>query len=242
MYEKANSIIKKAIMENRETLNQEETKIFASDFGIPCPPSYIAKSENDAIRLAEKLGYPIILKVLSHKIMHKSDIGGVEKNLQNAQEVIRGYNKVINSVQKIDPKAQILVEKMMPSGIETIIGLIMEPGFGPVVMVGLGGILTELFEDIIFRLAPINLEDAQKAINCLRGNKLFYGYRGESPIDLSSFNELLVKVSKVPQWFSGINQIDLNPVILYETGLSAVDIKVVLKNKKKINLSIESYN
>ena len=232
MYEKANSVIKKAIAENRNILTQEEAKLFALDLDIPCPPAYSAKDENDAKRIADKLGYPVILKVLSHKILHKSDIGGVEKNLKNADEIVRGYKKVLNSVQKIDQEAQILVEKMMPSGLESIIGLIMEPGFGPVVMVGLGGVLTELFEDVVFRLAPINKKEAERAIKSLKASKLFYGYREQLPVDIDVLINLLVKVSKVPEWFNNIEQIDLNPVILYENGLSAVDVKVILKNKK----------
>jgi len=232
MHEKANSIIKKVITENRNALTQEEAKLFALDLDIPCPPAYSATDENDAKRIAGKLGYPVILKVLSHKILHKSDIGGVEKNLKNADEVVRGYKKVLNSAKKIDQEAQILVEKMMPSGLESIIGLITEPGFGSVIMVGLGGILTELFEDVTFRLAPINEKEAEKAIKSLKASKLFYGYREQSPVDINALINLLVKISRVPEWFNNIEQIDLNPVILYKNGLSAVDVKVVLKNKK----------
>jgi len=230
MHKKANSVIKKAITENRNTLTQEEAKLFASDLDIPCPLAYSAKDENDAKKIADKLGYPVILKVLSHKILHKSDIGGVEKNLKNADEVVRGYKKVFNSAQKIDQEAQILVEKMMPSGLESIIGLIMEPDLGSVIMVGLGGVLTELFEDVVFRLAPINKKEAEIAIKSLKASKLFYGYREQLPIDINALINLLVKVSKVPEWFNNIEQIDLNPVILYKDGLSAVDVKVILKN------------
>jgi len=229
MFKKTNAIIKQTRADNRTILTQQEAKLFALDLDIPCPPAYNAKDENDAIRIAEELGYPVILKALSSRILHKSDIGGVEKNLKNSDEVVRGYKKVLNSIKKIDKKAQVLVERMEPSGLEAIIGLITESKLGAVVMIGLGGILTEIFEDIAFRLAPIDEKQAKEAIDSLKTRNLFYGYRGQPPIDIDALIELLVKISRVPEWFEDIEQIDLNPIILYKDGLNAVDIKVVLK-------------
>ena len=198
--------------------------------GLPVPESRLVDTPQEAVRQAESIGYPVVLKVHSILISHKSDVGGVKLNLGNASAVEKSCREILSACRKIDPKAQILVQNMLPSGIEAIIGVSHDRQFGPVVMFGVGGVFTELFNDVVFRLIPVSSVQAQEMVASIRGSKLLNGYRGKPAVDVDCLANIIVQVSDLIVKYPEILELDLNPVIAYPEGAAIADARMVLKN------------
>jgi len=182
-------IINQAKKEGRKALLETEAKTICTEYGIPVTKFNLAKSEKEAAAQAEQIGFPIVLKIVSPDIIHKSDAGGVIINLKTAQEVASGYNKIIENSIKYKPDAKIagvLVQEMAPQATEVIVGAIKDPQFGQTVMFGLGGIFVELLKDVNFRVAPITSEDAKEMITELKAYPLLNGYRNTPPADIDA--------------------------------------------------------
>lgn len=216
--------------ESRSFLMEDEGKKLLSSYGIPTNVVYRTKTKIHAVEIAEKIGYPVVLKVLSPYIIHKSNVGGVRLNLNTAQEVEEAYEQILKNAKKIDENAIISVQKMAQPGTEVIVGTIKHDIFGQLIMFGLGGVLTELYEDVSFRLIPINERDAKDMINSVKASSLLKGYRGNSPGDIESLIKVLLKVSNIIQDFPIIKEIDINPLIVYEKGLVAVDARILIED------------
>ncbi len=225
-------IIARAKNEGRKLLLEHEAKSLISYYGIPTTKVRVAENENDAVKAANEIGYPVVLKIVSPDVVHKSDVGGVKVNLRSEEEVRNAYRSIISSVRENVPNARIvgvLVQEFAPPGLELIIGLIRDPQFGPTVMFGLGGIFVEVYRDVSFRVAPLTEEDADSMIKEIKAYKLLTGFRGMEPVDLESLKDALVKAGQVGLDNDDISEMDLNPVIAYPKGLKVVDARIILR-------------
>ncbi len=224
-------IIQGAISEGRKVLLEPEAKALVAEYGIPVTRVKVAKSEDEAVQFAREIGLPVVLKIVSPDVLHKSDVGGVKVNLKTEEEVRRAYNEIIESVRSRVPNARIvgvLIQEFAPSGVEVIIGLIRDPQFGPTVMFGLGGVFVEVFRDVSFRVAPLTERDAEEMISEIKGSKLLEGYRGAEPVDKRALVDALVRAGQIGVDHPEVKEMDLNPVMAYPSGLKVVDARVIL--------------
>ncbi len=206
-------------------------EILAS-YNIPTPPAQLAKNREDAIKFAKKIDFPVVLKVVSNQIIHKSDAGGVIVGVKNEDEVVKAFDKILQNAKDYNPKAEIegiYVQKMAPAGREVIIGAVKDKQFGQVVMFGLGGILVEVFKDVVFRVAPINKDEAYEMINEIKGLPILKGVRGEKPIDFDCLSETIASISQLVVDLPQIAQLDINPIRVYPKKLYAVDARIILE-------------
>jgi acyl-CoA synthetase (NDP forming) len=226
------SAIQKALREERSSLLIDEAYRICNLHHIPTPKFRVVIHLQEAVDEAKEIGYPVALKILSPQIIHKSDVGGVILNVEDENELRTEYEKLIAEVNRREPSAKItgvLVEKMMAPSTEVIVGGIRDSQFGPAVMFGMGGMFTEVYDDVAFRVAPIDRIDALNLIHGLKGSKVLEGIRGKPPADIDSVVNVLTNVSDLMMEHDAINQLDLNPVIVYPDGLCAVDSRIILK-------------
>ncbi len=225
-------ILGKARKEKRTLLTEIESKELLKTAKIPVVETKLATSKTAAMELAKKMGFPVVMKIVSPDVVHKSDAGGVKLNIQNATQVGKAYSEILASVKKHYPKAKIVgitVQKMARQGIEIIIGMTKDAQFGPVIMFGLGGILVEVLKDVSFRIVPMTRRDAAEMITEIKGFPILKGYRGQDPADIPYLEELIVKVSDFVDKNPEIKELDLNPVFAYKSGALAVDARIILE-------------
>jgi acyl-CoA synthetase (NDP forming) len=225
-------IINQAKKENRKALLETEAKTICTEYGIPVTKFNLAKNETEATSQANQIGYPVVLKIVSPDIIHKSDIGGVIVNLKNAKEVAAGYKKIIQNVTKFKPDAKIvgiLIQEMAPQSTEVIVGAIKDPQFGQTIMFGLGGIFVELLKDVNFRVAPLTADDAKEMITQLKAYPLLNGYRNTPPADIDSLVTILCNTSHLIMDHPEIKELDLNPIMAYQKGSKTVDARIILE-------------
>lgn len=216
----------------RKFLLEHEAKSFIASYGIPVTRIELAKNEDEAVDYARKIGFPVVLKIVSPQVIHKSDVGGVKVNLKNEEEVRKAYREIVENVRSRVPDAKIegiLVQEFAPQGVELIIGLIRDPQFGPTVMFGLGGVFVELFRDVSFRVAPLSEQDAESMIREVKAYKLLTGFRGAEPVDLQAIKDALIKVGNIGVENDEIAEMDLNPIIAYPKGIKVVDARIILR-------------
>ena len=228
----ARDIVEKALSEGRNFLLEPEAKKLVSSYGIPVTKIAVAKSEDEAVELARQIGFPVVLKIVSPDVLHKSDVGGVIVNLKSEEEVREAYRRILDNVKARVPNARIagiLVQEYAPQGTEVIIGLIRDPQFGPTVMFGLGGVFVEVFEDVSFRVAPLTELDAEEMIREIKGYKILTGYRGAEPADLEAIKSALITVGNIGMEIEEISEMDLNPVMAYPDGIKVVDARIILR-------------
>ncbi len=225
------SIVEQARAEGRTILTEIEAKQMLEDAGVPVSPVRLAKTRDEAAKVASQLGFPIVLKIVSPQITHKSDVGGVALGLTSADEVGAAFDRIVASAKQHVPNATIggvAVQRMEKQGVEVIIGITKDPQFGPVMMFGLGGVLVEVLKDVAFRVVPIEERDARQMIEEIKGYPLLQGYRGQEPTDLAKLRELLLKVSSFVEAHPEVAELDLNPVFAYKDGAIAVDARIVI--------------
>jgi len=216
---------------SRFVLEPEAVRLLC-EYHIPYPEHGVARSADEAVRLAESLGYPVVLKVVSADVVHKSDAGGVVVGIQEAKEVRSAYERILDGVRTAVPKARVegaLVCKQAPGGLEVIVGAVDDATFGPTVMFGLGGIFTEVLKDVSFRVAPLERRDAEEMIEEIQGYPLLSGARGQLGCDVNAVAQLLLSVSRLVTDHEEIKELDLNPVRVYEKGLLVLDARVLEK-------------
>lgn len=229
----AKKIFDKVKKEGRPNLLEEEGQSVLKAYGLPLPQSILAKNENEAVKLAKKIGYPVVMKIASPQIIHKSDAGGVKVNLANDKDVKDAYKTIVANAKKYNKKAEIkgvLIVEMVKGGKEMIIGSKLEPGFGPVMMLGMGGIYVEVLKDVTFRLAPVTNVEADAMISSIRTQKLLTGVRGEKPSDLAKLSECIQRLSQLVTDFKEIKELDMNPVLVMEKGKGCkiLDVRIGL--------------
>jgi len=227
---KVHKLIKKAKKEKRPLL-ETEAKELLKGYGIPVPDFKLIKSEEEIIGLAKEINFPIVMKIVSPDIIHKTDAGGVKVGVEDEEEARMAYQEIIFKVKKYNKNAEIsgvIVYSMVPQGTEIIIGMMKDPHFGPVIMFGLGGIFVEILKDISFRILPIEEIDVREMITEIKGYEILKGARGNPPRDIQAIKEVLMKVSKLTMENPEINEIDLNPIFVFEKGLQVVDARMIL--------------
>lgn len=229
-------IIDRARSENRNLLTEVEAKELLKQAGVSVIETKLAVSREEAISISQQLGFPVVLKIVSPDIIHKSDAGGVKLNLETPEQVGKSYDEMMAAIKKQNPNARIngvSVQKMARPGVEVIIGVSKDAQFGPVIMFGLGGILVEILEDVSFRIIPLTRRDAREMIKEIKGYPLLEGYRGQEPVDISNLEELILKVSSFIEQNPEVKELDLNPVFAYGDGAIAVDARIVLEEAVK---------
>ncbi|MDY6907856.1 MAG: acetate--CoA ligase family protein [Chloroflexota bacterium] len=225
-------IIGAAKKEGREYLTEVESKQILKEAGIAVTEIRLARSREEAAAFAKEIGMPVVLKIVSPDVLHKTDAGGVKLGLGSEQEVGKAYDDILASVKKHYPNAAIegvAVQSMARPGTEVIIGMSKDPQFGPVLMFGLGGILVEVLKDVSFRIVPLTKRDAREMIKEIKGYPLLEGYRGQEPANVPQLEELLLKVSDFVEKTPDIKELDINPLFAYSDGAVAVDARVILE-------------
>jgi len=226
------AILQKAKKEKRTLLTEVESKLVLEKAGISIVKTKLATSVTEAVAMSKEFGFPVVLKIASPDIVHKSDIGGVKVGLNNGTQVTKAYKEIMTAVKKKQPKANvhgISVQPMAKPGVEVIIGMTKDAQFGPVLMFGLGGILVEILKDVSFRIVPLEKKDAKEMIRDIKGYPVLEGYRGQPPSDVAALENMIMKVSAFVEKNPEIKELDLNPVFAYNKGAVAVDARVVLE-------------
>jgi len=231
-------VFEDTIKTDHKVITEEESKTILKRYGISVPPYALVKSADEAAKAAKKIGFPLVMKVVSPQILHKTDVGGVKVGIDNVQDVKKTFTDMYGRLSKkkgVHVKG-ILLEKMVPKGVELIVGLQNDPQFGPVIMAGLGGVLTEVFRDVAFRMLPITTSDAKSMLNELKGSKILKGFRGSKPIDINMIAKALVKIGKLGVDNANFfDSIDFNPIIAYPKSYYVVDAKILLGKEVKKN-------
>jgi acyl-CoA synthetase (NDP forming) len=220
------------MIKSQNLLTEVESKELLKKAGIPIVEAKLARSKKEAVSLSKEMGFPVVLKISSPDVVHKSDSGGVKLGLANATQVGKAYNEIISSIKKAYPKAEIQgvsVQPMAPSGVEVIVGMSKDPQFGPVLMFGLGGILVEVLKDVSFRIVPVTERDAREMIKEIKGYPILEGYRGQKPASIPALEKLIVKVSQFVERNPQIKELDLNPIFAYPDKAVAVDARIILE-------------
>jgi acetyl-CoA synthetase (ADP-forming) len=230
--EKVSKIFEEARKEGRNYLLEPEAKTICIEYGIPVTKFRVAKTAEEAVKFAEEMGYPAVLKIVSPDVIHKFDVGGVIVNIKSPEDVRDAYKKILENVKKHKPDAKIkgiLVQEMAPSSTEVIVGSTKDPQFGPALMFGLGGIFVEVLKDVTFRIAPITRQDAQEMITEVKAYPILKGYRSQPPADIDAIVKILLSTSKLVMDHQEIKELDLNPIMVYEKGAKTVDARIILE-------------
>jgi acyl-CoA synthetase (NDP forming) len=224
-------VIDKARSQGRTVLTEVESKQLLEEAGIPTTKASLARTTAEATRAAAEVGYPVALKIVSPAVTHKSDVGGVRLGLHSDEDVQSAFEGIIAAVKQRQPQAPIVgvsVQPMARPGIEVIVGMSVDPQFGPVLMFGLGGILVEVLKDVSFRIVPIEPRDARQMIREIKGFPVLEGFRGQERADLGALERLLLQLSDLVEAHPEIEELDLNPVFAYEDGAVTVDARIVV--------------
>jgi 3-hydroxypropionyl-CoA synthetase (ADP-forming) len=212
-------------------ITEESSKEILGEYGIKVPKYALVTNSDEAVQKSKEIGFPLVAKIVSPDILHKTDVGGVKVGLSSEDEVKQAFDDMFNRLkEKFDVKG-VLLEKMVPKGVELIVGLQNDSQFGPSIMVGLGGIYTELFKDVSFRVLPVSKSEATRMLESLRGKDILKGFRGSKPIDLDMLSEAIVNIGTLGVDMAGkYESIDFNPVVVYPDSYYVVDAKIILKD------------
>lgn len=227
-------IISNAVKKGRVSLLEPEAYEVCNEYGIKVPPFRVMESVEDAIAAAAEIGYPVALKVVSEEILHKTDAGGVMLGITSDSALRASYDQLVANIKKAAPglsSIKVMVQKMMPSNTELVLGALRDKSFGPVVMFGMGGIYVEALKMVGFRLSPITLEDAKKLIHGTIPSALIKGVRGRGPMNVDSIAGVLVALGRLLEEQPQIEEVDFNPVFPYTDGCVAVDARIIIKSK-----------
>jgi len=235
MKEEALKVIEEVLSQGRKSLVEYEAKQVLKAYGLPLPEEKLAKILDEAIKYANEIGYPVVMKLMSPQILHKSDAKVVMLNIKNDEELKQKWEEIHENARKYKADAEILgvlIAPMLKPGREIIIGITEDPQFGHALMFGLGGIFVEILKDVTFRIIPIEEKDAWAMIKSIKGYPILAGARGEAPADMKAIVDMMLKVSQlVDDLKDYIKEMDLNPVFVYNEGEGAVivDARIILK-------------
>jgi acetyl coenzyme A synthetase (ADP forming)-like protein len=226
------AVLDRVKAENRSALSAPEAKEVADAYGVPVPQEGIATSADEAVRLAEKMGFPVVLKIVSPDILHKTEAGGVLVGVKDTQSVRSGYDTIVANAKNYQVNAKISgvqVQQMLPTGAqEVIVGAVSDQSFGKLVAFGLGGVLVEVLKDVTFRLAPASREEAFSMLDGIQAAEMLKGVRGSEPVDREALAAIIEAVSQLVTDFPEISEVDLNPVFATPKGATAVDVRILV--------------
>ena len=231
----AKKVFDRVRQEKRLTIGDAKSRQVLQAYGLRIPNSEIAETPEMAATIAGKMGYPVVLKIASPDILHKTDIGGVKVGLQSAADVRDAFELMVYRAQRYVPEARIwgcLVQEMAPAGgLEVLVGMNRDPQFGPLITFGLGGIYVETLRDVTFRVSPLARQEAEEMIDQVRAHALLDGVRGQPPMDKIAIVDALLRISQLVQDFPEIIEMDINPLMVYHQGEGALalDMRLVLK-------------
>jgi len=234
MHSESREVIRNALAYGHTSLLETEAKMICSDYGMSVPVFRLAGNALEAREIAEALGYPIVLKIVSRNILHKTEARGVLLELNSPAEVEEGFTQIVRNAKEYKSDAEIegvLVQRMAPKGLEIIIGATKDPQFGPTLMFGLGGVFAEILEDVAFRIAPTDENDLREMIHDIRAYPILTGYRSQGPASEDSIVKTLLAASDLVIENNEIYQMDLNPIIVYEKGASVIDARIILERQ-----------
>jgi succinyl-CoA synthetase beta subunit len=225
---RADDLIRSALDRGQPALSEYESKKLLSLYGIPVTRETLSRSADEAVSAAADLGFPVVLKACSPELMHKSERGCIELNLRSERDVREAYGRIIRSV---DLELEgVLVQEMVPGQRELVVGLNRDPQFGPCVMLGTGGMMTEVFKDTAFRMAPFGMIEAKDMAEELRFKAILGAFRGQKPADMDILCRTLIAVGKIGLELETVSELDINPMIITPEGrVVAVDALVVLR-------------
>ena len=228
--DKVKEIFKKVKSENRNYVLEHEAKEALSLYGINTTKEIICKTASEAKKAGEKIGFPVVLKVVSPDVVHKTDSGGVKVGIKSEKELEKAFNEIIENQKKFNPKADIrgISVQEMAKGEEIIIGSVNDQQFGPMVMLGIGGIFVEIFKDVSYRLIPIEEIDAAEMLSELKGYPLLCGARGRDPVNLDSIKSMLQNISGFLLDFNEIKEMDLNPIFVNKEKATVADARIFI--------------
>jgi len=225
---KIKSILRKAKKSNKKFVGMKQTRQILKKYRIPVVDGIITKEVNDAIKFAKKNGYPLALKVVSPDVIHKTEVNGLILNIENEKQIRQGFYDLSKNMKKIHARLSgIFVQKMIKGGHEVIVGGKKDPTFGQTIAFGLGGIFVEVFDDISFRIVPIEKQDAKQMIKEIKGYKILKGFRGKPKADMNSLIDILMKVSRLLKENPEIKELDLNPVFALPKEVVVVDARII---------------
>jgi|WetSurMetagenome_2_1015567.scaffolds.fasta_scaffold355473_1 acetate---CoA ligase (ADP-forming) subunit beta len=219
----------------RAFLTEFESKELLRTTPLSIIETRLAASRDSAVSLSRELGFPVVLKIASPDIVHKTEAGAVKLGLKTARQVETAYDQIMLSAGKAFPQARldgVTVQRLARPGVEVIIGLTKDPQFGPVLMFGLGGILVEVLKDVSFRLVPLERRDAAEMIREIKGFPLLQGYRGQEPVDIACLEDILLQVSAFAGNNPWVKELDLNPVFAYKDSAVVVDARIIMENNR----------
>jgi acyl-CoA synthetase (NDP forming) len=225
------SVLATVRAEGRTSLTAPEGKVVCEAYGIAVPKEGLATSAADAAAIATAMGFPVVLKIVSPEILHKTEAGGVLVGVNNAEDVQKGFEAVVASAKKYNPKSNILgvqVQQMLAGGQEVIVGAVTDPVFGKLVAFGLGGVLVEVLKDITFRLSPATKDDALSMLDGIAAAQILKGVRGGDPVNREALAKMIQQVSQLVSDHPEITEMDLNPVFATKDGAIAADVRVVV--------------
>jgi acyl-CoA synthetase (NDP forming) len=202
-------------------LSAVEAQCVLQAMGLPLVRGEVAQSSEEASQIADRIGFPVAVKLVSRTLTHKTEVGGVRLNLSSADEVRQAFDEIRSSLKEAGHEDQmegVLVQKMIPQGIEVVVGVTLDPLFGPVLAFGMGGVMVELWKDVSFRVVPLTDRDAWEMIHSIRAARRFQGFRGQPPGDVSALQDVLLRVSRLAEEVPEISELDLNPVFVLPPG------------------------
>jgi acetyltransferase len=231
----AERIIRECLDQGKTSLGELDGTRLLKCYGFDVLPTELATSSEQAGQVAEEMGFPVVMKIVSPQILHKSDAGGVIVGIEDREEAQQSYETIMSSARTYDSEARlegVLVQKMAPAGQEVILGLNRYPIFGPLLMYGLGGIFVEVFKDVAFRLAPVGRNQARRMVRGIQAHKMLTGFRGREKADIETIEKLLVSLSDMAQNHPQIQEMDINPLMVHAQGKGATvaDCRIILED------------
>jgi len=229
---KPKEIFQRVKRAKRNNLTELEAREVLTYYKIPVVRGEIVKSVEKAKKFVKKVGYPVVLKVVSPQVVHKSDVGGVILDIKNEKELFQAFHSITKNVQRKVPNADIegfFIQEMMPRDCEVIVGGKKDPTFGQTIAFGLGGIFVEIFEDISFRIVPIDKKDAEDMIKEIKAYKILRGYRGRKPVSIKALVNVLLKTSRMLEENEEIKELDINPIFALPRRAVAGDARIILE-------------
>jgi acetyl-CoA synthetase (ADP-forming) len=210
-------------------LDFDSTRKLLEKYKIPLVNSLLAKTKEESIKLSKKIGFPLVLKISSPEIIHKSDIGGVKAGIENKEELEKAYDEIINNVSKKKAKIDGIIVQKMEEGKEIIVGMKNDPQFGATIMFGLGGVFVEVLKDVSFRITPVDKKEALKMIKEIKSYKILEGIRGEKGVNIDALVNIITKTSDMVIKNKKIIELDFNPIIVDEKKATVVDARIIVE-------------